>query len=117
MDKIFIKNIQCFGILGINADERINKQPIVVNVVMEADTGPAAASKNIVDAVNYYDVAVRTKAFVEDAEAWLVETLVNNLATMLLNENQLVERVTVRVEKPNAVEFADSVGIEVTRGR
>ena len=117
MDKVIVKNIQCFGILGINPDERVNKQPIVVNVVMEADTRPAAASKDIVDAVNYYDVAVRTKAFVEEAEAWLVETLVNDLAEMILKAYPLVEQVTVRVEKPDAVEFAESVGVEICRQR
>ncbi len=117
MDKVIIKNIQCFGILGINPDERINKQPIIVNLTLSADTKPAAASKNIVDAVNYYDVAVRTKAFVEDAEAWLVETLVNDLASMILASYPAVAKAIVRVEKPNAVEFADSVGIEITRRR
>ena len=117
MDKTIVKNIQCHGILGINPDERINKQPILVNVIMEADTRKAAATKDIVDAVNYYDVAVRTKAFVEQAEAWLVETLVNDVAAMILKEYPLVQQVTVRVEKPNAVEFAESVGVEVVRSR
>ena len=117
MDKVIVKNIQCHGILGINPDERINKQPILVNVIMEADTRKAVATKDIVDAVNYYDVAVRTKAFVEQAEAWLVETLVNDVAAMILKEYPLVQQVTVRVEKPNAVEFAESVGVEVVRSR
>ena len=109
--------MQCHGILGINPEERINKQPILVNLIMETDTRPAAATKQIVDAVNYYDVAVRTKAFVEEAEEWLVETLVNNIAEMILKENPLVTQVTVRVEKPDAVEFAEAVGVEITRDR
>ena len=109
--------MQCHGILGINPEERINKQPILVNLIMETDTRPAAATKQIVDAVNYYDVAVRTKAFVEEAEEWLVETLVNDIAEMILKENPLVTQVTVRVEKPAAVEFAEAVGVEITRDR
>ena len=109
--------MQCHGILGINPEERINKQPILVNLIMETDTRPSAATKQIVDAVNYYDVAVRTKAFVEEAEEWLVETLVNNIAEMILKENPLVTQVTVRVEKPDAVEFAEAVGVEITRDR
>lgn len=117
MDKVIIKNIRCHGILGINPEERVKKQSIIVNVIMEADTGPAAVSKDIGDAVNYFDVAVRTKAFVENAESLLVETLVDDLANMILKNYSLVERVTVRVEKPEAVEFAESVGIEITRGR
>ena len=32
-------------------------------------------------------------------------------------ENPRVERAEVRVEKPSALRFARSVGVEVTRGR
>lgn len=117
MDKVIIKNIRCHGILGINPEERIHKQPIVVNVKMEADTSVAAASKNIADAVNYFEVATMVKKFVEDAAALLVETLVNDCANMILENFLDVDAVTVRVEKPEAVAFADSVGIEITRQR
>ena len=117
MDKIIIKNIQCHGILGIYPEERLNKQSIVVNVLMEANTQAAAESKNINNAVNYFDVATRVKRLVEEAEALLVETLVSDLAQMILKNYPLVEAVTVRVEKPEAVEFADSVGVEIVRYR
>ncbi|MFT7586876.1 MAG: dihydroneopterin aldolase [Cellvibrionaceae bacterium] len=117
IDKIVIKNIRCHGILGINPEERIDKQAILVNVMMEADTSTAAYSKNIEDAVNYFDAATKIKQFVESAEALLVETLVNNLANLILDSYPTVECVMVRVEKPEAVEFADSVGVEIVRVR
>jgi len=117
MDKIIIKNIRCHGILGINPEERINKQPILVNITMQADTQVAASSQNINDAVNYFEVAMVVKHFVENAAALLVETLVNDLAEMILEQYETVESVKVRVEKPEAVEFADSVGVEVVRQR
>lgn len=117
MDKIIIKNIQCHGILGINPEERLNKQTIIVNVIVEADTQVAAESENIDDAVNYFDVATKVRQLVETAEALLVETLVSDLAKMVLKDYPLVQSVMIRVEKPEAVEFADSVGVEIVRRR
>ena len=117
MDKVIIKDIQCHGILGINPEERTTPQTIIVNVCMTTHTAKAAVTQDIADAVNYYDVAARVKQFVEDAQVLLVETLVNDLAKMILDENPKVGCVTVKVEKPEAVEFAASVGVEVVRKR
>ncbi|MEM8862900.1 MAG: dihydroneopterin aldolase [Chloroflexota bacterium] len=117
MDKIIIKDIRCLGILGINPEERVTPQPILVNIVLDTHTHKAAHSKNIDDTVNYFDIATRVKAYVEEAQALLVETLVNNLADLILNENPMVGGVLVRVEKPEAVPFATSVGIEIMRRR
>lgn len=117
MDKIIIKDIRCHGILGINPEERVTAQTIIVNVCMDTHTAKAAVTQDIADAVNYYDVAVRIKQFVEQAQALLVETLVNDLAEIILDENPKVSAVTVKVEKPEAVEFAASVGVEIARKR
>ena len=116
-DKIIIKNIHCFAVLGINPEERINKQNVVVNVTLHNDIEKAAVSRNIEDAVNYYEVAVVVKEFVEQAAALLVETLVTDIANLLLTNYQSVSQVTVRVEKPDAVPFAESVGVEIVRKR
>ena len=44
MDQILIKDLVVRGIVGINPDERVNRQDILVNVTMWADTSPAAAA-------------------------------------------------------------------------
>jgi dihydroneopterin aldolase len=43
-----------------------------------------------------------------------VEALANDLAGICLAQNN-VQRVIVRVEKPGAVRFAESVGVEIER--
>ncbi|PJF46210.1 MAG: hypothetical protein CUN48_14965, partial [Candidatus Thermofonsia Clade 3 bacterium] len=57
LDRIIIKNLLVRGIIGINPDERVNRQDIRVNLTMWADTRAAAASDDIADAVNYRTVA------------------------------------------------------------
>lgn len=118
MDKIIIKDLLLRGIVGINPDERTKKQDILVNVVMYADTRPAAASDNIADAVNYKSV---TKAIIshvqETAQDYLVERLVSDLARLVMTQQPAVQKVVVRLEKPTALRFADSVGVEIERTR
>ena len=117
MDKIFVKDLLLRGIIGINPDERVKKQDILINMVMFADTRAAAASDDIEDAVNYKAITKRVIDHVESSSDFLVEKLVNDIARFVLAEFSNVERVQVRVEKPGAVRFASSVGIEVERSR
>lgn len=116
MDKIIIKDLMLRGIIGINDDERVNKQDILINLVMFADTRPAGASDDIQDAVNYRTITKHIIRHVEASADFLVERLVADIARIVLTEYD-VERVIVRVEKPGALRFAESVGVEIDRTR
>ena len=116
MDKIIIKDLLLRGIVGINEDERANKQDILINLVIYSDTRPAAASDDISDAVNYRTITKRIIAHVEQSSDFLVERLAGDIARLIIMEFG-VEKVTVRVEKPGALRFAHSVGVEIVRER
>lgn len=117
MDKIIIKNLLLRGILGINPDERVNKQDILINLTAETDIRPAAGSDNIEQAVNYKFLAQKVIEYVEHSSNFLVEKLVTDLAKLVLTEFPAVQKVTVRVEKTSVLRFAESVGIEIERTR
>ncbi|MFZ6028411.1 MAG: dihydroneopterin aldolase [Chloroflexota bacterium] len=114
MDQILIKNLLCRGIIGINPDEREKAQDILINVVLYADLRKAGESDKIDDCVNYRTVARRLQAHAESAARYTVEALAADLAKICLAE-PAVMRVRVRVEKPRAVRFAESVGVEIER--
>ena len=116
MDRIFIRDLHCRGILGINPDERVNRQDVVVNVVLEADTRPAAASGDIADAVNYRTVAKQILELVETGEFLLVETLCDRIAGVCLADDR-VTACEVTVDKPTALRFAGGVGVTIRRER
>jgi FolB domain-containing protein len=116
MDRILIKDLMVRGILGINPDERVNRQDILVNITLWADTSTAAASDDIDDAVNYKTIAKRVIAHLEEGEPMLVERVVQEIADICLEDDR-VERVEVTVEKPGALRFARSVGISIIRSR
>ena len=114
MDKIIIKDLLVRSIIGINPDERIKKQDILISMILFSDIRQAAQSDDIVDAVNYKAITKRVIEHVEESSDFLVEKLVSDIARLVLKEFH-VERVRVRVEKPGALRFAKSVGIEIER--
>ena len=116
MDQVFIKELSARGIIGINDWEREKPQEILINIVLFTDLRKAGESDDIDDSVNYRSVAKKVQAHAETAKRLTVEALAADLARLCLEEPR-VERVRVRVEKPGAVRFSRSVGVEIERGK
>ena len=116
MDKTFIKDLVVRGIIGIRDEERRKPQEILINITAFSDTRRAAESDDLADCVDYSALARKAEAHAETAARFTVEALANDLAAICL-EHELVERVIVRVEKPGAVRYAASVGVEVERAK
>jgi len=116
MDRILIKELLVRTIVGINDDERRNKQDVVINIVMWADLSGAGRSDRLDDTVNYRSINKRVLGFVETSSFYLIEALAQGIAEICL-EGPLVERVQVTVEKPGALRFARSVGVEIVRDK
>jgi FolB domain-containing protein len=114
MDKIFIRDLTARGIIGLNDWERKNPQEMLINIILYTDIRSAAQSDDIADSVNYRTIAKKALAHAESAGRLTVEALASDIARLCLAEAG-VERVTVRVEKPGAVRFSRSVGVEIDR--
>jgi FolB domain-containing protein len=116
MDQVIIKNLLARGIIGVNDWERKRAQNILINITLFADTRRAGETDNLADCVNYSTMSKRILAHAESVNRLTVEALANDLAKICLEE-QAVQKVIVRVEKPGAVRFAESVGVEIERSR
>jgi dihydroneopterin aldolase/D-erythro-7,8-dihydroneopterin triphosphate epimerase len=117
MDRIVIRDLLVRGIVGIKPDERVNRQDILVNAVLWADTRPAAASDSIDDAVNYRTITKAKVAHMEQGEPMLVERLAAELVAVCFASDPRIEEAEVSVEKPGALRFAGSVGVTIRRTR
>jgi 2-amino-4-hydroxy-6-hydroxymethyldihydropteridine diphosphokinase len=115
-DEIHIKDLLLRGIVGINKEEQTKKQDILFNITLFADTSAAGRSDDISDAVNYRTLTKRIIRMVEASSFFLVERLAAEVAVLCLVDPR-VEAVRVRVEKPGALRFARSVGVEIERTR
>ena len=116
MDKIFISDLLIRGVIGITEKEREQPQDILVNVIIGAETNNAANSDDVEASVNYRTVAKKILSHVESIKRYTVEALAADIAVICLEEPH-AESVVVRVEKPGAVRFARSVGVEIERHR
>ena len=116
MDQIFIKDLLVRGIIGINDWEREKPQNILINIVISADLTKAGETDDISYSINYRTIAKKAQSRAETAQRLTVEALAADIANICLEEPGVL-KVRVKVEKPNAVRFARSVGVEVERSK
>jgi FolB domain-containing protein len=116
MDQVFITDLVVHTIIGVNDRERERPQDILINIVLFASLKQAGQSDDLNDSVDYSSVAKKVRAYAETARRLTVEALAADLARVCLDVPR-VEKVRVRVEKPGAVRFSRSVGVEIERSR
>tara|TARA_Y100000389_G_scaffold202063_1_gene246404 strand:+ start:6413 stop:6784 length:372 start_codon:yes stop_codon:yes gene_type:complete len=114
MDKIFLNELKVDTIIGIFEWERNILQTVIIDLEMSADIAKAAASDEVIDALNYKSVAKRVQGFVEKSSFQLVETLAEHIASIILDEFSVIW-VKVRVNKPGAIRGSRGVGVEIER--
>lgn len=116
MDKIHIRDLLLRCIIGIEPDEREKKQDVMINVTLHTDFSEASKSDDFTKTVDYKSIKLRIMELVEHSEFFLVEALAEAIAGVCLEPNR-VERADVRVDKPGALRFARTVGVEISRQR
>jgi len=116
MATIRIKNLRLRTIIGIHDWEREHKQDVVINASMEFDARAACASDDIHDTLDYKTITKQVIREVEASDFQLIEKLADLILNIILDFPE-VEHATVRVDKPFALRFADSVSIELSKKR
>lgn len=115
-DQIHIRDLRFRCIIGIEPVERKDKQDVVVNLTLYADLRRACGSDQIQDTVDYKIIKQQIVAMGEASSYFLVEALAGRIAEICLAHPK-VDRVRVLVEKPAALRFARTVGVEIERTR
>ena len=116
MDKVIIRDLLARGIIGINDWEREKPQDILINIVIFTDLKKAGQTDDIAYSVNYRTISKKAQARAETAQRFTVEALAADIAEICFQEKGVL-KARVKVEKPNAVRFASSVGVEIERSR
>ena len=113
MATIRITNLKLRTIIGTNDWERECKQDVVINVKIGFDATKASESDRIEDAIDYKAITKRIISEVESTSFFLLEKLAKCILKIVM-ENPLVKEAVVRVDKPLALRFADSVSVELS---
>ena len=115
MDIIFLSGLEIETIIGVYDWERQRKQTIVLDIEMAFDIKKSAQTDNIADTLDYKAVTQRIVAFVENSEFFLVEKLIEEIATLLRAEFP-IPWVKIVLNKRGAITRAKDVGIIIERG-
>ncbi len=116
MDSIRITDLRARCIIGVNPEERHEKQDVVLNLALYTDLRRAAQSDRFEDAVDYRELKKRIISLVEASQRQLLEALAEDIAGVCL-AHPAVRAVRVRVDKPGALRYARSVGVQILRKR
>ena len=111
---VFIRDLQLRAMLGIYDSEKIEPQRIKVNVDLSVKERGEPLDDDIQNVVSYEHVVNHVKELISQGHVHLVETLAEMIANECL-QNRWVVAVRVRVEKPDIIAEAASVGVEIER--
>lgn len=116
MRHVFVRDLDIMALIGIYDHEKINPQRIIVNVDLSVHESGAPMSDEIDHVVSYEIVVKKIEAIVAAGHVNLVETLAEKFAEACLKDKR-VAAARVRIEKPDIIPNARSVGVEIERGR
>ncbi len=117
-DRILIDSLEVECIVGIRPAERLRKQRVRVHLDLGLDLSRSGKSGKITHTVDYSRVATEVTALLQFRAYKLIEAATEELAASLLALHAPLERVTVRVEKPEALRGrARSAAVEIARTR
>ena len=113
---IRITNLSLQVIIGCNEWERDKKQDIIINISMEFDHCCAAQSDDLSTTLDYRGIKKRIISEINNSSFMLLEKLTDHILDIIMSYEKVLN-ATVRVDKPRALRYADSVSIEISAQR
>lgn len=113
---IHITDLKISTIIGTNAWERTQRQPLVINIILDYEASGAIRTDDLTAAVDYKALKKEIIRFVQHSRYNLLETLTCALLELILNDKRILS-AWVQVDKPRALRFAKSVSISMSASR
>ncbi len=115
MDIVYITQLEVDTVIGVYDWERKIRQKVTIDIEMATDIRPAGQSDDLLDALDYKAISKRIISFVEDSEFMLIESLAENIATLVIKEFE-IPWLKLTLGKPGALSSAQDVGVIIERG-
>ncbi len=111
---VFVRDLKLRAMLGVYEHEKLEPQYVIINVDLSVREHGEPLEDDIQNVVSYEHVVNHIKDIIADGHVHLVETLAEMIADECL-KNKWTVAVRVRVEKPDIIPEATSVGVEIER--
>ncbi len=118
MDKIEIRNLECYCHHGVLKEENVLGQKFLVSAVLYLDTREAGRTDDLNQSVDYAEVAHRLDTAMKEKSFHLIEAAAEHLAHTILQEYDILNEVEICIKKPWAPILLplDTVEIKIHRG-
>ena len=113
---VFIKNFIIEEIIGIHDFEKIKKQKIKFNIVLDVDKSSVPNEKDIKSIVDYEKITNKLKNLTKSKKYNFLESLAEDSFKEIF-EDKRISSAKIKIEKPEAIKNAESVGVEVFKTR
>ena len=113
---VFIKDFIIEEIIGIHEHEKIKKQKIKFNIVLDINQSSIPDEKDIKSIVDYEKITNKLENLTKSKKYNFLESLIEDSFKEIF-EDERINSVTIKVEKPEAIKNAKSVGVEVFKTR
>ncbi len=114
LDIIFIEGLRVSTVIGIDASELHQPQPLLIDLHAGVPHAPACESDQIGDTIHYGVVRTRILELMAQHGVQLLEALAEKLADTVLHEFGAAW-VRVRIAKPHKFEDLQAVGVIIER--
>ena len=113
---VFIKDFIIEEIIGIHQHEKIRKQKIKFNIVLDVDQNSLPNEKDIKSIVDYEKITNKLENLSQTKKYNFLESLAEDSFKEIF-EDKRIKAVKIKIEKPEAIKTARSVGVEVFKTR
>ena len=113
---VFIKDFIIQEIIGIHEHEKIKKQKIKFNIFIDVEQNAVPNEKDIKSIIDYEKITNKLENLAKSKKYNFLESLAEDSFGEIFDDKR-VNSVKIKIEKPDALKNAESVGIEVFKTR
>lgn len=113
---VFVRDLELKALVGIHEHEKIAPQRIIINVDLMVDESEPVQDDVFRTVVDYERVVKKIQQIIDEGHVNLLETLAERFAQRCLDDTRVLS-CRIRIEKPDVMPEAASVGIEIERVR
>ena len=113
---VLIKDFIIYEIIGIHQNEKINKQKIIFNIVINVNQNISPDENNLASIVDYEKITNKLENLAKNKKYNFLESLAEDSFSEIFADKR-INSVKIKIEKPDAIVNAQSVGIDVFKSR
>ena len=115
-DLIFLNDFMIDANIGVYKHEKIKSQPLRINIIAKVKNPKKINDDKLYSVVCYNQISKKIKKIIKSGHTILLEKLAEKIFQECF-KNKRIQTMKIRLEKLNAIQEAESAGIEVERSR